>query len=88
MPRNTMTYAESIEAVRAAIAKFPPVFKMRYGRLGVFRIEERASYVNEAGVVMLYVYVKSPPVHPDWTAFAKGTVEELQQAIGEEVCDA
>lgn len=84
MPR-TMTYAESIEAVRAAISRFPPFFRMKR-MTGTFRIDERASYVNDDGVVMLYLYVRPPNTTSDcWEACAKGTEDELRAEIGEEV---
>lgn len=61
-----------------AISIFPRTFRLRGHPGRVFEISRGASYLNDAGQVMLYVYVQDGS---GWQAFAKGTVAELMAAV-------
>jgi hypothetical protein len=52
-----------------AIAQFPETFHLA-AYDGVFRISPSASYVNDAGVVMLYTQIF---INGKWSDFCKGT---------------
>lgn len=71
--------AISAERVKAAMRLFPEEFGLRAFPGRVFTIDETASFVNDAGVVMLYVFVKQD--NGLCVSFAKGTVEGLWRGL-------
>ena len=71
--------AVSSERVQAAMRMFPKEFGLRAFPDRVFTIDETASYVNDAGIVMLYVFGKAD--YGSSLAFAKGTTDELWREL-------
>lgn len=66
------------DAIAAAIAKFPATFGLTSAPGELFCISKTASYVNDAGVVILYTCRQSGA---QWFSYAKGTVAELESNI-------
>lgn len=67
------------EQIDKAIAEFPPTFGLRGFPRNTFRINNLASYVNDDGIVMLYLQRKV--LNDCWLDFAKCTTEELFSQI-------
>jgi len=70
---------EDARAIQDAARQFPAEFQLRALPGDTCAICASASYVNDAGQVMLYVFVKR---HGAWMAYAKGTIDELRKAVG------
>lgn len=81
------------EKIEAAIGAFPAMFGLRAYE-GAFRVSERASYVNSAGAVVLYIqrrwapedyerqYGRAPRDSEElWIDFAQSSPHELQRQI-------
>lgn len=63
------------KAIKTAISNFPKTFGLRAFPGKTFCIDERASYVNSDGRVMLYTYIRRDD--GKYVAFAKDTVGSL-----------
>ena len=75
-------------AIDEAIGMFPETFKLRRFPGEIFSISRAASYVNDRGEVLLYVYILNREDNDryglkkgEWSSFAKGTVEELESSL-------
>ena len=70
--------------VELAISAFPAEFGLRAFPGERFRISPSLSYVSD-GVVLLYTEIKDAAYETNstrgWTAFCKGTVQELNNNI-------
>jgi hypothetical protein len=69
---------EGKRALAAAIAEFPAEFGLRAFPGRVFRISKSASYVNDAGELVLYAALKADAY---WQDFAKVTPAELRSQV-------
>jgi len=69
------------ERVFAAIAKFPKRFGLRGFPGDVFRCSATDSYVNDDGIVTIYLERLSPQRESFWLAHSKGTEVEIQREI-------
>jgi hypothetical protein len=72
------SYEANIQAVSAAVAKFPATFHLRSNPTDVFRVSTESSYVNDSGVVMLYTEIQRDG---KWLSYAKGTERELSREL-------
>jgi hypothetical protein len=72
------SWQETQDAINAAISRFPETFGLRAWPGDTFRISQGSSYLNDAGVPMLYTEVKRGN---QWESFAKGTEQELQRTV-------
>jgi hypothetical protein len=72
------SYQESKDAVSKAKAEFPSIFGLVAYPGEIFRISDSSSYLNDAGVVMLYTEIKKRGA---WHSFCKGSPSELRTQV-------
>lgn len=71
--------SERPATIAQLVARFPETFGLACDRDSTFRISERSSYINDAGIPMLYTQRLNKK--GAWEDFAKGTLEELGAQI-------
>lgn len=73
-----MTREERDRAIRVDAAELPMTFGLRAFAGDSFKVNLGASYVNDAGVAILYLDVWS---RGGWASFAKGSLTELRPQV-------
>lgn len=77
-PPTVNTWDMDQRRIDAAVERFPELFGLYSFPGQTFRINRKACYVNDRGIVMLYTQIL---YEGKWQDFAKGTVSELESVV-------